>query len=248
MRKLGREIKNLQELMENLSQVDLYLSEDDGVNYEKMLGLISRGTVLVAYKSGSEMRFAPSRFLGYLKNNLIKHLVKNNGKDGRDTTRAINGVLGITARFDEKMEKKYLEFCRKYGVKPKDMVHTQRKYWILDREQNQDYSQEFSEGDVQKSLVNKYERNPAARKACIDAHGCYCEVCNLNFEERYGELGKDFIHVHHVVPVSERGGKGYKIDPEKDLVPVCPNCHAMLHKGNLTVEQLKKVVKGKGKF
>jgi 5-methylcytosine-specific restriction protein A len=25
-------------------------------------------------------------------------------------------------------------------------------------------------------------------------------------------------------------GPNYQINPEKDLIPVCPNCHAMLHR------------------
>jgi 5-methylcytosine-specific restriction protein A len=68
----------------------------------------------------------------------------------------------------------------------------------------------------------------------------------MNFEEKYGEIGRNFIHVHHIVPISTIGQE-YQIDPEKDLVPVCPNCHAMLHKGQngnvLTVQELKELIK-----
>ena len=94
-------------------------------------------------------------------------------------------------------------------------------------------------------VVNRYERNPEAREKCIAAHGYKCEVCGMDFEKTYGEIGKDFIHVHHIVPISTIGNE-YKLDPEKDLVPVCPNCHAMLHRGIdgkvLTVEELKTII------
>lgn len=64
----------------------------------------------------------------------------------------------------------------------------------------------------------------------------------------YGEVGKGFIHVHHIVPLHELGGT-YKVDYKKDLVPVCPNCHAMLHKKSnntfLSIEKLKEVYKGR---
>ncbi len=60
----------------------------------------------------------------------------------------------------------------------------------------------FEEGAVTSVLVNRYERDPAARKACLDTHGTRCKVCDLDFSERYGEIGKGFIHVHHVVSVS----------------------------------------------
>lgn len=87
----------------------------------------------------------------------------------------------------------------------------------------------YFEGALKKVYVNHYERDREARNKCIEAHGCKCCVCGMDFENMYGELGKGFIHVHHIVPISMIG-KEYKIDPIKDLVPVCPNCHAMLHR------------------
>lgn len=87
----------------------------------------------------------------------------------------------------------------------------------------------FAEGECQRSLVNKYERDERNRKLCIEARGCRCAICGFDFEKSYGELGKGFIHVHHIVPVSKIG-PNYIINPVKDLVPVCPNCHAMLHR------------------
>ena len=85
------------------------------------------------------------------------------------------------------------------------------------------------EGTKKQITVNAYERNQDARKKCIQHYGYICQVCEFNFEKIYGEIGKDFIHVHHIVDISTIG-KNYKVDPIKDLIPVCPNCHAMLHK------------------
>ncbi|MBF4509315.1 MAG: HNH endonuclease [Aeromicrobium sp.] len=51
----------------------------------------------------------------------------------------------------------------------------------------------------------------------------------MNFEERYGEVGREFIHVHHVESLAAIGGR-HKVDPQKDLLPLCPNCHAMIHR------------------
>ena len=89
----------------------------------------------------------------------------------------------------------------------------------------------YTEGDVQRVETNRYERNPLNRKLCLAAKGYDCTICGMNFERTYGEIGRQFIHVHHVVPVSQLGS-GYVINPLKDLVPVCPNCHAMLHRKN----------------
>lgn len=90
-------------------------------------------------------------------------------------------------------------------------------------------SPDIFEGIKKQVSVNKYERSSIARAKCIDAHGHSCKICNFSFEEKYGELGKEFIHVHHITPIHSIG-KSYKINYVKDLIPVCPNCHAMLHR------------------
>lgn len=89
----------------------------------------------------------------------------------------------------------------------------------------------FSEGRVSQVLSNKYERNPANRELCLAANGYSCKICGFDFEKKYGKLGHNFIHVHHIDMVSTFGGQ-YYLDPIKDLIPVCPNCHAMLHRTN----------------
>ncbi|MEJ9232244.1 HNH endonuclease [Peribacillus butanolivorans] len=104
-------------------------------------------------------------------------------------------------------------------------------------------SETLEEGKRKTVRVNVYERNPIARKQCMDHYGAQCQVCDLNFENTYGEVGKDFIHVHHIIPLHEIQ-QGYIVDPIKDLIPVCPNCHAMLHRKEnglyLSIEQLRK--------
>lgn len=104
----------------------------------------------------------------------------------------------------------------------------------------------FMEGKVSQVILTSYERNPYARKACIDFYGFKCSVCLFNFEEFYGEVGKDFIHVHHLNPISKFNSI-YEIDPVKDLRPVCPNCHAMLHKENppFAIEKLQSIIQRK---
>ena len=87
---------------------------------------------------------------------------------------------------------------------------------------------EYTEGAVRRVQVNSYERDRAARQACISHYGLACTVCGFEFEERYGDLGVGYIHVHHLVPISEIG-ENYRVDPIKDLRPICPNCHAMIH-------------------
>ena len=87
----------------------------------------------------------------------------------------------------------------------------------------------YCEGNVQQILVNRYERDPAARQACIKAHGTSCCLCGFNFGMIYGQVAEGYIHVHHLRSLSEIGGE-YFVDPIEDLRPVCPNCHAVLHR------------------
>ena len=102
----------------------------------------------------------------------------------------------------------------------------------------------FIEGAARVVVVNRYERDPEARDACVKRWGTDCTVCGFSFEAAYGERGRGFIHVHHLNPLARAGGS-VSVDPERDLRPVCANCHAMLHrKGDLIApERLKELLR-----
>ena len=92
-------------------------------------------------------------------------------------------------------------------------------------------SEQLYEGAKKLIYVNRYERNSIARSRCIQHYGATCTACGFDFEKMYGEVGRDVIHVHHLKPLSEIG-KNYRVDPIRDLRPLCPNCHFMIHKRN----------------
>lgn len=101
-----------------------------------------------------------------------------------------------------------------------------------------------TEGTLITYYGRRYERDPINRKRAIEFHGLSCKVCGFNFEEVYGERGKDFIEVHHIKPLSTLEQEAV-INPERDLVPVCANCHRMIHRRKdniLTVDELKALV------
>jgi 5-methylcytosine-specific restriction protein A len=104
----------------------------------------------------------------------------------------------------------------------------------------------YKEGKAKDIVQTRYERNPEARKRCLIHYGYSCEVCLFNFEKHFGEIGKEFIHVHHINQISEIG-KEYKVDPIKDLIPVCPNCHAMIHSKRpaFSIEEIKEILEQK---
>ena len=94
--------------------------------------------------------------------------------------------------------------------------------------------------------TSKYERNPKIRAAAIRYHGYYCAVCGFNFEEKYGEIGKQFIEVHHIKPLFSLDGE-MEVNPETDMVCLCANCHRMIHRKRnavLTVSDLQKEMAG----
>lgn len=99
----------------------------------------------------------------------------------------------------------------------------------------------YLEGGRKTVTVNAIERDAKARRDCLRFFGPRCQVCDMSFVERYGDLGKGFIHIHHLRPLGSNRGQR-TTDPTKDLVPVCPNCHAMLHqrKPPLSIEALRK--------
>ncbi|PAP75076.1 HNH endonuclease [Rubrivirga marina] len=86
-----------------------------------------------------------------------------------------------------------------------------------------------AEGGRVRVWVDRYERDPALRDACLAHYGSVCRVCEVDMAETYGPLGAGYVHVHHVRPLAAGGER--ETDPVADLVPVCPNCHAMLHRG-----------------
>jgi len=107
-----------------------------------------------------------------------------------------------------------------------------------------DTTKTYTEGVTRQVTVNVYERSAEARTICVNCYGPNCSICGFNFEKVYGEIGEGFIHVHHLKPLAEVG-KGYELNPIRDLRPVCPNCHAMLHqrKPAYSIEELKAIIK-----
>lgn len=102
----------------------------------------------------------------------------------------------------------------------------------------------YREGSVQQILVNRYERDPKARAACVAHYGPACVVCGFNFADAYGPLAAGITHVHHLKPLAEVGDR-YEVDPVADLRPVCPNCHAVIHQGGgcRSIDEVKRLLR-----
>jgi hypothetical protein len=104
--------------------------------------------------------------------------------------------------------------------------------------------QDLMEGALKRVVSSRFERNAAARRACIAHHGTSCGICPFSFESIFGDLGVGFIHVHHVKPLAGLR-RQYRVDPVHDLLPICPNCHAMIHRQDppLDVDGLRRQIR-----
>lgn len=111
-----------------------------------------------------------------------------------------------------------------------------------------EYGGPLWEGQRVQVQVNQYERNRYARRACIEHHGTICKCCSHDMSKIYGEIAQGVIEVHHVKPIAEIG-KGYQVDPITDLVPLCPNCHRVIHKKSppFTIEEIRAAIKKSNK-
>jgi 5-methylcytosine-specific restriction protein A len=167
---------------------------------------------------------------GYrLKTFLMYHSTGNKDKNGIGPAKI--------ARFDRILEDKIL-------------VRIDGDYFASSRDGITNISEEVSEpekyfeGATSKISINAFERNAKARMKCIELFGYKCQVCNFDFQEVYGDLGKDYIHVHHIVPLSEIK-ENYEVNPITDLIPVCPNCHAIIHRTRqaLPIKVLREIIR-----
>ena len=111
------------------------------------------------------------------------------------------------------------------------LVSRSRHTISIDSDENPD----VAEGSASEAHVTRYERSRLARQLCIEAYGLTyrCEVCGDRLADRYGHRdGKhDYIEVHHIINHAERSkSQGpHEVNYKKDLIPLCPNCHRMIH-------------------
>ena len=94
-----------------------------------------------------------------------------------------------------------------------------------------------------------YKRSSKLREKAIQFYTVddriKCHACCFDFEEFYGEYGKNFIEIHHQKPVFQFDGDDLEKTIEealKNVIPVCSNCHRMIHRKReklLSLDELK---------
>ena len=132
-----------------------------------------------------------------------------------------------------------------------NLIKEKKDYQIAEEIPEKNVNKLF-EGAKRQITVNAYERNSKARAKCIEYYKklnsgkTVCKICDFDFGEVYGEEMEGKIHVHHLKPLNEIG-QGYEVDAINDLIPVCPNCHLVVHSKEpaYTPEEIKKMLKNK---
>ncbi|MBS0405079.1 MAG: hypothetical protein JSS17_01750 [Proteobacteria bacterium] len=87
---------------------------------------------------------------------------------------------------------------------------------------------EYFEGRPISIQTTRYERRPAARRACLSHHGYLCAACGFSFGRTYGAVAEHYIQVHHLNPVASIGFDA-AVNPVAEMRPLCANCHAVAH-------------------
>jgi len=225
----------------------IYKIIEDEVNrmFAETNRLISRDEIATALINNTKSR------------QIIQKTLKGYNKDEKDLWKKAANYVDLLNADISKNASKSLKW-NNYFIRQKiyyrnPYTNHRRKIWALaPKIQKQSLLPEeieiidnnlFIEGAIRQININAYERNEGARLVCIDFFGCKCQVCDFDFQEKYGNIGKDYIHVHHTKALSEIK-TDYEVNPYKDLIPVCPNCHAMLHRKSppFTINELKSVI------
>jgi 5-methylcytosine-specific restriction protein A len=175
---------------------------------EELINMTNRGRSLAAQNEQSDglLREAIDYYLGYLdsKKHPLSEVEKRNRK--KNPPQGNSGSSSQTPSYTSTPEP-----IKKPEPDPDPEPETYDKL----------------EGAKHQDTVTRYERDRGNRKDCIAHYGYVCQICEMNFEKTYGEIGKDFIEVHHLHPVSQ-GER--QVNPIEDLIPLCSNCHSMIHR------------------
>jgi len=149
-------------------------------------------------------------------------------------------AMNILHEYDVRNEQKGL--LVDYAVTPKNILAllNELNHAVKDIDTSQ---HNYIEGAVTTKTVNAYERNPKARKECIAHYGAICVACSFDFEKTYGKAGQGYIEVHHLLPLATLP-IGYAVNPIRDMVPLCANCHAIAHRKQppFTPQEIQKMV------
>ena len=227
---------DIEELQETYFMGDL-VNEQDGTYYYRKVGIKTEKNVLFLFQYNNHI------IASAVLSDTVKYDAPIDGeyygawKFDKDT---IQVFRPITLNEIQAIDNNVQGFSQVKRII--DMSYLEKIMKLIEEKKRPDIPEEISlmdsqglkEGAKKQILVNAYERNAIARNQCIthykikDSGKVKCQVCSFCFEDFYGEEFKDKIHIHHIKALAEIDDE-YEVDPVKDLIPICPNCHYAVH-------------------
>ncbi len=245
-----------EELSEQFRNVEDARAAGQKAFASRVSSLLSDDIIVATMKSVAPRPFHTAHFIDALRSarpELWKSLVTRYGEGGQGAGTHYSAFSAVAHALHRAASRGVLVKLENYVTAPPDLKWGSPviRYWngpggysdqlFPDEAAPQET---YEEGAVTSVRVNRYERSEAARAACLSYYGTRCQGCDLDFGERYGERGKNFIHVHHLLPLKQIK-KTYVVNPVEHLRPVCPNCHAMIHRREpmLSIDELRAMLK-----
>jgi 5-methylcytosine-specific restriction protein A len=200
--------------------------------------------------------FAPNKFIGY-KNTTFESY-DGDGHGSRTKNILNNYFVQIIPGSDNfnKIKTELEKFVNLHGHNVSSKTYStggifypKKEYLGLEENFNDSLIQggepiDIIEGGKKMKYVSYYERDPRMRTNVINKKGTMCSACGFNFQNIYGERGRDYIEVHHIKPISSFNDK-HHVNPDTDMEVVCSNCHRMIHRSRnnvLSIDDLKKII------
>lgn len=233
-------VNSLNQVTENVEQLERGRSIPSSASAAAYRALIKRGTCFVPYISKEGLAFAPSRFVGYVENDLSTHS-NNPDRDGRLTNAALNKIFGSQPYADESLESRYLAFCAQVGVERSQTgsFGVARKYWVTPE------ALEIMESDATTEIVRNPEIPETEKQQLVKARIgqgqfrdqllSYWRKCCLTGCELQGVLRASHIKPWRTSSNAER------LDMYNGLL-LSPNMDALFDKGLISFQDTGEIM------
>jgi len=179
----------------------------------------------------------------------VRHLKSHNTLTDKGLAVYMEGYWAITSagrKYLDENEEVY-DSLKSQGFKEED----------ISKQVDKDFQNLIiEEGSIELKSIKQRKRSQKLREEKIKEIKMWnngkisCIVCNFDFSDKYDGHGEGFIEIHHLEPVSFGSTSQDIQEALKKVVPLCANCHRMVHKNKdklLTPEELKKIVLEQGK-
>lgn len=225
-------VRNLREIEANA----FYLADlihGDSENRPAAVELVGKGRAFLPFIYDGKIAFSPSKFIGYRSNSLETHMSERSGRDGKDTNREINRILGTRYVEDEALHDALEEYCDLIGTKLENHKHrfwpTQSASRFVTKSSSalDDIDTDETGSDrpkYRKAMASGFVRNPKVRLKVLERANGRCEYCSaLGFLK---DIGGRYLETHHIISLSKNGP-----DRLSNVIALCPNHHRQAHFG-----------------